>query len=80
MKEWYVLFFSYRNITLFVSYSNKRKRIKRYLYDTLHLEENVLQYFSIEKIDKEWIREKDSYEEVELIEENGYVLQNWNGM
>ena len=74
MKEWYGLFFSYGNITLFVSYSNKMKRIKRYLYDTLHLDEIALECFSIEKITKDWIRDKDSYEQVELIEENGYVF------
>lgn len=74
MKEWYGLFFSYRNITLFVSYSNKMKRIKRYLYDTLHLDDKALECFSIEKITKDWIKDKDSYEKVELIEENGYIF------
>lgn len=74
MKKLYGLFFSYREVNLLIAYSNKKKKIKRYLYETLHLDDEVLSYFSFNDITQEWLEGIDHWDKIELIEEMGVIM------
>ena len=56
MKNYIGLYFTYREVNMLVAYSNKRKRIRRYLSDTLHPDVSIRECFSIQEIEKEDMR------------------------
>lgn len=74
MKKLYGLFFSYREVNLLIAFSNKKKKIKKYLYETLHLDDEVLSYFSFNDITQEWLEGLDHWNKIELIEEMDIVM------
>ena len=74
MKKLYGLFFSYREVNLLIAFSNKKKKIKRYLYETLHLDDEVLSYFSFNDISQEWLEGLDHWDKIELIEEMNIIM------
>lgn len=51
MKNYIGLYFTYREVNMLIAYSNKRKRIRRYLSDTLHPDDSIRECFSIQEID-----------------------------
>ena len=56
MKNYIGLYFTYREVNMLVAYSNKRKKIRKYLYDTLHPDDSIRECFSIQEIEKSDIR------------------------
>lgn len=74
MKKIYGLFFSYREVNLFIAYSNKKKKIMRYLCDTLKINEDDMELFSIQEINEEWLQGIHQYELSILMEENNFML------
>ena len=56
MKNYIGLYFTYREVNMLLAYSNKRKRIRRYLSDTLHPDDSIRECFSIQEIEKEDMR------------------------
>lgn len=56
MKNYIGLYFTYREVNMLLAYSNKRKKIRKYLYDTLHPDDSIRECFSIQEIEKSDIR------------------------
>lgn len=56
MKNYIGLYFTYREVNMLVAYSNKRKKIRKYLYDTLHPDDSIRECFNIQEIEKSDIR------------------------
>lgn len=74
MKKLYGLFFSYREVNLFIAYSNKKKKIMRYLCNTLHINEDDMELFSVQEIPEDWVHNISDYESTFLIEEIGIIM------
>lgn len=74
MKKLYGLFFSYREVNLFIAYSNKKKKIMRYLCNTLHINEDDMELFSVQEITEDWVHNISDYESTFLIEEIGIIM------
>lgn len=56
MKNYIGLYFTYREVNMLLAYSNKRKKIRKYLYDTLHPDDSIRECFSIQEIEKSDMR------------------------
>lgn len=74
MKKIYGLFFSYREVNIFIAYSNKKKKVMRYLCNTLHLNDEITELFAIQEIDEEWLNNIPHHNSVFLIEDAGIVM------
>lgn len=78
MKNYIGLYFTYREVNMLVAYSNKRKKIRKYLYDTLHPDDSIRECFSIQEIEKSDIRyfqeNVDPDGLIELLELENFVV------
>lgn len=78
MKNYIGLYFTYREVNMLVAYSNKRKKIRKYLYDTLHPDDSIRECFSIQEMEKSDIRyfqeNVDPDGLIELLELENFVV------